>query len=647
MKSKRKWLAGILSVVMTMTFMPAYAFAGEAAEGGAGADATWTVKRDYGKGEVVGNYNDIREAIEQATEECEIILNRDASGKGLYLEAVEDGDSWDRNFDFNGHTYTVTGGAKRETGETESYAIGNYSGYTFSFDNGTLKIENCSGGIRSAGIDMTNFNVDASNSKDCKNAVYAEMRCDIDGNSSVKVQPVNDALNYYKFSGNDNVINTKGTIQGNINFFGSTDNLSDCSRVLIRNGRFDGKIKNAQSVISDEEGNEERFTHLKLYGGSFSEQPDEAYIAKGYEVKATDDGRYVVDAADPLLKKIKELREEVAEADDSLDADINVTNKNMYDIRESLDAAEESLNDGVYEDGVEKATLRAEKSIQEAKAQIEDVTLFITQKGKEYSEKGQTLKDKCADLRKELKEVDRSQYDFGDFDVDEGLDSIEESAQKMLTIFSSTDEKDYNGFDELYLVELNKLNKRLTSVEVKLDKVKKLPNKVNKENSAALEEARKELEETKKALAETEKKQEELNKKLDVLAAELQKTQEQLKKAEEELKKQNNAPTPSSTVTPVKKPGQVKGLKLKAGKKKVTVTYKKVSGATSYKVTYSTSKKFKKAKTVTMTSGKTVKKTISKLKSKKTYYVKVCAVKKVKGKNFTGKWSGVKSVKVK
>ena len=31
MKSKRKWLAGILSVVMTMTFMPAYAFAGEAA----------------------------------------------------------------------------------------------------------------------------------------------------------------------------------------------------------------------------------------------------------------------------------------------------------------------------------------------------------------------------------------------------------------------------------------------------------------------------------------------------------------------------------------------------------------------------------------------------------------------------------------
>ena len=478
MKSKRKWLAGILSVVMTMTVTPAYAFAGETAKGDGGADAVWTVKEENGDGQVVGNYNNLQDAINNTDMDYMIILNRDASGKGLYVG--EGGDSLYLQFDFKGHTYTITEGAEKENGTTEPYAIGDYSSGTWTFDNGTLKIENCSGGIRSAGINMKNFNVDASNSKNCKNAVYAEMYCSIDGNSSVKVQPGNDALNYYKFSGNDNVINTKGTIQGDINFFGSdgvTDNFSDCSRVLIRNGRFDGKIKNAQSVISDEEGNEDCFTHLKLYGGSFGEQPDEAYIAKGYAVKATDNGRYVVDATDPLLQKIKELREEVAEADDSLDADINVTNKKMYDIRESLDAAEESLNDGVYEDGVEKATLRAEKSIQEAKAQIEDVTPFITQKGKEYSEKGWTLKDKCADLKKEVKEVDQSQYDFGDFDVNEGLDRIEESAQKMMTIFSSADEKDYSGLCELYLIELNKLNKRLTAVETKLDKVKKLPNK--------------------------------------------------------------------------------------------------------------------------------------------------------------------------
>lgn len=640
MKSKRKWLAGILSVVMTMTVTPAYAFAGETAKGDGGADAVWTVKEENGDGQVVGNYNNLQDAINNTDMDYMIILNRDVSGKGIYVG--EGDDSLDLQFDFKGHTYTITEGAEKENGTTEPYAIGDYSSGTWAFDNGTLKIENCRGGINADRVRMKNFNIDASSSEECKNALYIRGSFDIGENSSVKVQPGSDALNYYKGSGKDNVINTKGMIQGDISFFGESNNKDKLSRVLVRNGRFNGKFKNTRSVISGEE-----FSHLKLYGGSFTEQLDKVYIAKGYAIRATDDGRYVVDAADPLLQKIKELREEVAEADDSLDADINVTNKKMYDIRESLDAAEESLNDGVYEDGVEKATLRAEKSIQEAKAQIEDVTLFITQKGKEYSEKGQILKDKCADLRKELKEVDRSQYDFGDFDVDEGLDSIEESAQKMMTIFSSADEKDYSGFCELYLIELNKLNKRLTAVEAKLDKVKKLPNKVNKENSAALEEAKKELEETKKALAETEKKKEELSRKLDALIEDLQKTWEQLEKVEEELKKQNNTPTSSSTVTSIKKPGQVKGLKLKAGKKKVTVTYKTVSGATSYKVTYSTSKKFKKAKTVTVTSGKTVKKTISKLKSKKTYYVKVCAVKKVKGKNITGKWSGAKSVKVK
>ena len=640
MKSKRKWLAGILSVVMTMTVTPAYAFAGETAKGEGGADAVWTVKEDNGNGQVVGNYNNLQDAINNTDMDYMIILNRDASGKGLYV--AEGGDSLYLQFDFKGHTYTITEGAEKENGTTEPYAIGDYSSGTWTFDNGTLKIENCRGGINANRVRMKNFNIDASSSEECKNALYIIDSFDIGGNSSVKVQPGSDALNYYKGSGEDNVINAKGVIQGDINFFGESNNKDKLSRVLVRNGRFEGKFRNARSVISGEE-----FSHLKLYGGLFNEKPDEACIAKGYAVKATDDGRYVIETTEALLQKIADLREEVADACDSLNTDSDATNSKMYGIRENLDAAEESLNDGVYEDGVEKATLRAEKSIKEAREQIEEVTPFITQKGKEYSEKGQTLEDKCADLRKELKEVDQSQYDFGDFDVDEGLGDMEESIHVMMKIFSSADEKDSYEFGELYLVELNKLNKRLTAMEEKLDKVKKLPNKVNKENSAALEEAKKELEEAKKALAETEKKQEELNKKLDALAEELQKTQEQLKKAEEELKKQNNAPTPSSTVTPIKKPGQVKGLKLKAGKKKVTVTYKKVSGATSYKVTYSTSKKFKKAKTVTVTSGKTVKKTISKLKSKKTYYVKVCAVKKVKGKNFTGKWSGVKSVKVK
>lgn len=80
MKSKRKWLAGILSVVMTMTFMPAYAFAGEAAEGGAGADAVWTVKN--ADGTVKGTYEELQDAVDNADNASTIVLNKDATGNG-------------------------------------------------------------------------------------------------------------------------------------------------------------------------------------------------------------------------------------------------------------------------------------------------------------------------------------------------------------------------------------------------------------------------------------------------------------------------------------------------------------------------------------------------------------------------------------
>lgn len=86
-------------------------------------------------------------------------------------------------------------------------------------------------------------------------------------------------------------------------------------------------------------------------------------------------------------------------------------------------------------------------------------------------------------------------------------------------------------------------------------------------------------------------------------------------------------------------------------KKKLTVKWNNnVSNATGYEVQYSTSKKFTKktTKTVTVKGKKSKSKTISKLKSKKTYYVRVRAYKNQgDGERFYGKWSSVKTVKVK
>lgn len=654
MKSKRKWLAGILSVVMTMTFMPTYAFAGEAAEGGADADAVWTVKNADGK--VVGNYNEMQDAVdafkttvktdeEDNTSWGKIILNHDASGSGVLLETENEDSYWFQyDFDFNGHTYTIEEGTETGPGGEETYIVGIYDRTykEWAFQNGTLKIENSAAGIDGGSVQLNNFNVDASNATGCTEVMNLQGTVDIKGNSSVKAAPGKKALVIDKYEYlNDSVIDTKGTIEGNIAFNGEKDAEEGYhTSVLINNGTINGKFENA----TDEDGT----VYVKLYGGVFNERPEDEYLAKGYAFEAREDGRYAVVATTPVLKHIKELREEVAEANESLNADQNTVNKKMFELRGNIESAESDLNDGIYDKGIDKATADAEKSIKEAKAQLEELKQFINQKEKEYNEKSQALKDKCATVREELNGLNTDEYDFGDFDPEYEFDSISDDVDLMKTVFGNTvDEETGDETKSSYAVELDELSGRFEKVESKLSKVRALPDTLNKETKDALEETKKELENTQNSLNKANKELEELNKKVDTLQNSLKETQDKLKKTEEQLKNQNNKPTPSPTVAPVKKPGQVKGLKLKAGKKKVTVTYKKVSGATSYKVTYSTSKKFKKAKTVTVKSGKTVKKTISKLKSKKTYYVKVRAVKKVKGKSYIGKWSAVKKVKIK
>jgi hypothetical protein len=89
------------------------------------------------------------------------------------------------------------------------------------------------------------------------------------------------------------------------------------------------------------------------------------------------------------------------------------------------------------------------------------------------------------------------------------------------------------------------------------------------------------------------------------------------------------APTTVKKAT-VKKPYKVRGVKVKAGKRKVTVTFKKAKNAKKYIVKYSTRKNMKKAKTVTT---KKLKVTIKKLQSKKRIYVQVQGISgKLKGK---------------
>lgn len=104
----------------------------------------------------------------------------------------------------------------------------------------------------------------------------------------------------------------------------------------------------------------------------------------------------------------------------------------------------------------------------------------------------------------------------------------------------------------------------------------------------------------------------------------------------------------SSVLSAATKPVRVTLASLKSSKAKtLTVAWKKVSGVNGYEIQYSTSKKFRSAKTVAVKKNKTVKATLKKLKSNKKHYVKVRAYKTVKGKKICGAWSIAKSIKIK
>ena len=102
----------------------------------------------------------------------------------------------------------------------------------------------------------------------------------------------------------------------------------------------------------------------------------------------------------------------------------------------------------------------------------------------------------------------------------------------------------------------------------------------------------------------------------------------------------------SSVIANIIKNSQVKNLTGKSNtKKKITVTWKNVSGACGYEVMYATNKKFTKGKKIVRVKKNKV--TLKKLKAKKKYFVKVRAYKNVTksgtkcvSKRY-GKWSKV------
>lgn len=101
-------------------------------------------------------------------------------------------------------------------------------------------------------------------------------------------------------------------------------------------------------------------------------------------------------------------------------------------------------------------------------------------------------------------------------------------------------------------------------------------------------------------------------------------------------------------VTVTVNPAGVKLTSVKNDKgKKLKAYWKKNTKVTGYQVQYSTSSKFKSAKTVTVKGYKNTSTTITKLTKNKKYYVRVRTYKTVSKTNYYSGWSSAKSVTIK
>ena len=217
--------------------------------------------------------------------------------------------------------------------------------------------------------------------------------------------------------------------------------------------------------------------------------------------------------------------------------------------------------------------------------------------------------------------------------------------QKILALEKLAQDAEKDFSDELTKVrqELEaaktEAKTELNAVKTELEKAAADAQKKAEEAEAAAKKAQEELEAAQK-LAAAQKAE------LDRLAAQA----EDMRKAAEEARQFAQAAQmrADEAVAQTKFAATSANIKaVKSTKKgKVKVTWKKVSGADGYKIMYSQTKDFRKSKSV-KASAKSTSKTISKLKSKKTYYFRIRAYKNVDGKAIYSRLSTKLNVKVK
>ena len=259
----------------------------------------------------IGNtyYKTLADAVAAVKDGGTVKMLKNASGAGI---GTFKGDPkyGVKNFtiDFGGFTYTCTGPAVGSTG-TESQAFhlewtgGGSDNANVTLKNGTIT-STADSGVRMLVQNYCNLTLEDMklNGTNIGAGQYTMSnncgQVNITGNTSITA-PTNGfafdacwAPNNGYPDGAQVTVNTTGVISGKVEFglWGAMSEDAVKTKLNIQNGIFNGSIVVATKLAEAAE------TNLTITGGTFSSEPNTAYLAEGYDVYSVND-KYVVSSA--------------------------------------------------------------------------------------------------------------------------------------------------------------------------------------------------------------------------------------------------------------------------------------------------------------------------------------------------------------
>lgn len=301
----------------------------------------------------------------------------------------------------------------------------------------------------------------------------------------------------------------------------------------------------------------------------------------------------------------------------------------------------------------------AENEFADVQSRYETLNTKVAEDNQEYAIFVQQYAERAADIQKlkdnaEAALNQKNSYEKEEYaQIIEALDTAQTNYDNAVLGLEDL-EKEYEELQERltkaqqYVDEYSLLKETLEAELEQAKSVYEEKNEIYSEIAPALAEKQAILTQCETNLNQATQKLEELEKEETSKQEETTKpetTKPETTKPEETSKIKEPSRTDLSGVNTNKKTTKIK--KVKAKKKAVKITWKKISGVAGYHIQYAANKNFKKAKIKIINKAKTTSKTIKKLRSKKKYYFRIRTFIKSGNRIICSKWSKAKKAKVK